>query len=200
MSDLDIFRTRVPGPMGIFRKSAVMLLIQETAGERFLVLEKRALTMRSQPGDISLPGGRIETGETPAQAAIRETCEELGVAEEELEVIGPMDFFVRHSGAIIYPFVGRTKTQGFQPNPQEVAELILVPLEMLMEQVPEVFTLKIKHLLDDSFPYHRIQGGRNYKFSEPEVEEYFYHFNGYNIWGTTARIIHQFLTILQQQQ
>lgn len=200
MSDLDIFRTRVPGPIGVFRKSAVMLLVQETEEGRFLILEKRALTMRSQPGDISLPGGRIDSGETAAEAAVRETCEELGIRDEELEIIGPMDFFITHYGAIIYPFVARTKALLFDPNPPEVDELIFVPLEQLMEQVPEIFTLKVKPLLDDSFPYHRIHGGRNYKFSEPEVEEYFYHYNGHHIWGTTARIIHQFLMILKGEQ
>lgn len=199
MSDLDIFRTRVPGPIGVFRKSAVMLLVQETAEGQFLVLEKRALTLRSQPGDISLPGGRIDGSETAAEAAVRETCEELGIREEELEVIGPMDFFISHYGAIIYPFVARTKATVFRPNPPEVDELIRVPLEKLKEQVPEVFTLKVRPLLDDSFPYHRIHGGRNYQFSEPEVKEYFYHFNGHHIWGTTARIIHQFLTILERE-
>lgn len=199
MIDIEIFRNREPGPIGVFRKSAVMLLIQETAEGPVLVLEKRALTMRSQPGDISLPGGRIDPGETNKEAAIRETCEELGILEKDLEVIGPMDFFVTHFGAIIYPFVSRTKVTQFRPNPPEVDELLFVPLEDLLQQVPDVFILKVKPQLDDTFPYHRIHGGRDYKFSEPEVEEYFYHFNGHHIWGTTARIIHEFLMILRQQ-
>lgn len=195
--ELDLFRTREPRPIGTFRKSAVMLLVQETEEGQYLILEKRAMTLRSQPGDISLPGGRLEEGESLAQAAVRETCEELGLKEEDLEVVGPMDYYFTHFGAIIYPFVARTRTLEFLPNPPEVAEIIRVPIPWLMEQVPDIYPLKIKPELDDSFPYEHIQGGRNYKFSEPRVDEYFYHFGDNHIWGTTARIINQFLTVLK---
>ena len=200
MINLDAFKDRSPNPMGRLRKSAVLILIMETERCQFLILEKRALSLRSQPGDISLPGGRIEDGETPAEAAVRETCEELGVAAVDIELIGPLDYYVTHGGAIIHPFVARTKEQTFMPNPAEVDRLIFVPLEWLMQEEAEIFSLHIRPKLDEDFPYDRIEGGRNYKFSEAKVDEYFYHFNGHNIWGVTARIIHQFIEILKAGQ
>lgn len=200
MINLDQFKERIPVPIGSLRKSAVLLLVQETEAGQFLILEKRALSLRSQPGDISLPGGRIEEGESPAEAALRETCEELGVTPVDLELIGPMDYYVTHWGAIIHPFVAKTTRQDFRPNPAEVDQIIRIPLEWLMEEEPEVFSLRIRPNLDDNFPYDRIQGGRNYKFSEARISEYFYHYQGHNIWGTTALIINQFIGILRQTE
>lgn len=197
MINLDLFKDRSPNPIGRLRKSAVLILIMETDQGQMLILEKRALTLRTQPGDISLPGGRIEDGESPAEAALRETCEELGIAPADLELIGPMDYYATHWGAIIHPFVGRTKTKTFRPSPAEVERLIFVPLEWLMKEEAEVYSLHIRPTPADDFPYDRIEGGQNYKFSEGKIDEYFYHFNGHNIWGVTARIIHQFIEILQ---
>ncbi len=198
MINLDRFKDRSPEPIGSLRKSAVMILVTGTPRGQFLILEKRALSLRSQPGDISLPGGRMEEGESPVRTAQRETCEELGIAMDDLEVIGPMDYYITHWGAIIHPFVARTQTDQFKPNPAEVDQLIFVPLELLMNQEPEIYSIKIQRTLDEDFPYDRIQGGRNYPFSEAVTSEYFYHFNGHNIWGVTARIIHQFIEILRE--
>lgn len=62
MINLDRFKDRSPEPIGSLRKSAVMILVTGTPRGQFLILEKRALSLRSQPGDISLPGGRMEEG------------------------------------------------------------------------------------------------------------------------------------------
>lgn len=200
MISLEIFRNREQRPFGLSRRSAVLLLIQQTPHRQYLVLEKRALSMRSQPGDISFPGGRIEAGETPEEAAVRETCEELGILAEELQLIGPMDFYVTHYGSILYPYIAQTTLTSFSPNPAEVEELVFVPLEELLAQEPEVFAIQISPCPPEDFPYERIHGGRNYRFSDVRVDEYFYRYAGHHIWGTTARILHQFLQIVKDSQ
>lgn len=196
MINLDRFKDRTPNPIGSLRKSAVMILVQETTEGQFLILEKRALSLRAQPGDISLPGGRIEEGETPETACLRETCEELGLTLADLTIVGPMDYYITHWGAIIHPFVGVTRQTVFSPNPEEVDRLLFVPLDWLLHEEPEVYSLRIRPDVAEDFPYDRIQGGRDYQFAERHVEEYFYHFDGHHIWGTTALILRQFLEIL----
>lgn len=200
MLDLDIFRQWECRPFGNRRQSAVLLLIQTIGEEQYLILEKRALTLRTQPGDISFPGGRIEPEETPSQAAVRETCEEVGLKPCEITLIGPMEFYVTHYGAVLYPFVGITAVQDFVPSPDEVDRIIRVPLAWLMDQEPEIYTLSVNPVPAEDFPYDRIQGGRNYRFSDVTIDEYFYRFENHHIWGTTARILHHFLERLKQGQ
>lgn len=198
MISLDIFRSREQKPFGLDRRSAVLLLIQNVGDKQYLILEKRALSMRSQPGDISFPGGRIEPGESPQEAAVRESCEELGVCSKDLKVIGPMEFYVTHYGTILYPYVAQTAVTEFSPNPAEVDELVFVPLNILLAQEPEVYPIRISPCPPEDFPYDRIQGGRSYRFSDVRVDEYFYRYKTYHIWGTTARILHQFLQVLKE--
>lgn len=197
MISLDAFQDRAGRLLGHFRQSAVLLLIQSDGNEDYLILERRALTLRSQPGDISFPGGRLEADETPREAALRETMEEIGIAAQAVEVVGTLGYYVTHYGAVIHPFVGRTAWADFNPNPDEVAEVIRVPLRHLMEQEPEIYPLHIDPSPPEDFPFDRIVGGREYTFSRILVEEYFYHWQGIHIWGTTARILHEFLMILK---
>lgn len=196
MHSLDIFRDREARPLGHFRQSAVLLLVQTINDEDHLILEKRALTLRAQPGDISFPGGRVEDGETPLAAAIRETCEEIGLKPEDIEIMGPLEYYVAHFGAVIYPFVARTHAADFALNPEEVSEILRIPLGYLLKQSPEIFPLQIEPTPPEDFPFDRIVGGRDYRFSSIRVDEYFYQWNDHHIWGTTARILFQFLSLL----
>ena len=197
MISLDAFRDRAGRLLGQFRQSAVLLLVQSGNDEDYLILERRAMTLRSQPGDISFPGGRLEGAETPREAALRETLEEIGVPPQAIEVMGTLGYYVTHYGAVIHPFVARTQMDDFIPNPDEVAEIIRVPLRYLLEQEPEIYPLHIDPSPPEDFPFDRIVGGRDYPFSRILVEEYFYHWQGIHIWGTTARILHEFLMILK---
>src|SRR5690625_4441904 len=90
-----------------YRKSAVLLPIVEVDGETHLLFEVRSKKMRTQPGDICFPGGRVEQqDETVMETAIRETSEELGVMPESISNIIPLDYIVSDMGGIIYPYVG----------------------------------------------------------------------------------------------
>lgn len=79
-------KNQKPSPIDIENSFSVMIPLIKRKGDVHLLFEKRALTLRNQPGEISFPGGRIEEGETPEKAAIRETCEELLIEENEVEV------------------------------------------------------------------------------------------------------------------
>ncbi len=200
MKPLEIFRDRVPEAIGKFRKSAVMIIIVEEDGVKKLVLEKRALTLLKQPGDICLPGGGIDPGETPREAAIRETREELGLSEEDIEVIGPMDFFISPYGQIMYPFVARTKVTDFFFSPFEVDSVLKVPLEFFMETEPMRYDMDVSPEIGDDFPYDLIQNGRQYKFSKGVSTQYFYKYEGHVIWGFTARVVKSFIDILREDR
>src|SRR5690606_24875815 len=88
-------------------RSAVLLPLVQVEGEWCVLFEVRSSTMRSQPGDICFPGGRIDPAdESPLFAALRETHEELGVKPETVEVLGPLSPYVASPSFVVYPFVG----------------------------------------------------------------------------------------------
>lgn len=199
MKSIDIFRDRTPGIIGKRNEYAVMLLVVEKDGEEGLILEKRALTLSSQPGDISLPGGSLDPGETPREAAIRETVEELNLKEEEMEVIGPMDYFISPYGQTMYPFVARTQVTDFHPSPDEVDHLIWVPLSFFVHHVPLTYEVDLNSSMREDFPYHLIEGGKNYPFRKATNKQYFYRYQHYVIWGFTAQIIKSFIDLLKEE-
>lgn len=200
MRPLEIFRDRVPEAIGKFRKSAVMIIVVNEDGVDKLVLEKRALTLAKQPGDICLPGGGIDPGETPRDAAVRETREELGLTEDEIDVIGPMDFFISPYGQIMYPFVARTKVTEFFYSPFEVDSVLKVPLDFFIETEPMRYDMDVSPEIGDDFPYDLIQNGRQYKFSKGVSTQYFYKYQGHVIWGFTARVVKSFIDIIREEQ
>ncbi|TQF68219.1 CoA pyrophosphatase [Rhodococcus spelaei] len=105
------------------RRAAVALtVITDDAGAR-LLLTRRPPKMRAHAGQFALPGGSIDPGETPEQAAVRELAEELGVHAPADAVVGALDDYVTRSGFVITPvvlWVGEL-TEPITPNPDEVA-------------------------------------------------------------------------------
>lgn len=98
-----------------------------------LLLTRRAADMRQHAGQWALPGGRLDEGETPEQAALRELQEEVGLQLDADAVLGRLDDYVTRSGYAITPVVvwaGRADT--LQPNPQEVASVHRIPVAELM--------------------------------------------------------------------
>jgi 8-oxo-dGTP pyrophosphatase MutT (NUDIX family) len=103
-----------------------------------LILTRRALHLRKHAGQWALPGGRIDTGETAEQAALREMAEEVGLELGEDAVLGRLDDFVTRSGFVITPVViwaGAAKH--ILPNPAEVASIHRIPVtEFLRADAP----------------------------------------------------------------
>lgn len=122
-----IFQDREVRILGNYERSAVVLfLCEDNKKELHIIFEVRALHLDRQPGDISLPGGRIEKNESPQQAAIRESLEELNVDLEDISIIAPMDYYVTPYNKIIYPFIGIIKDVNIKPNKDEVNHVFKV--------------------------------------------------------------------------
>lgn len=186
----------VMGHQTLFQ-SAVLLPLIEQDGELYVLFEKRALHLRRQPGEIGFPGGRIDPQDhDPQAAAVRETCEELGIEADQIEVIGPLDYVVT-AFQIVFPFVGRIKQpELIRPNPDEVADVFKVPLKHLQTTRPELYLVDLHMEPPDHFPFDLIPDGRQYKWRGGQIPEYFYEYEGRVIWGLTARILHHFLKLI----
>ena len=109
-------------------------------GSAGLLLTRRAQHLRNHPGQWAFPGGRLDDGETPVAAALREMHEEVGVDLPESAVLGRLDDFVTRSGFVMTPIVvwggGRLEVA---PNPDEVASVHRIPLtEFLRPDAPRL--------------------------------------------------------------
>ena len=98
-----------------------------------LLLTRRSGQLRSHAGQWALPGGRIDTGETPEQAALREMQEEVGLRLDTRAILGRLDDFVTRSGYQITPVVvWAGAAQDLTPNPAEVARIHRIPASELL--------------------------------------------------------------------
>ena len=181
------------------KQYAVLLPLLEINNETHILFEVRSLNLRRQPGEICFPGGKIEQDDVDqSQCAIRETSEELGIRESDIENVMPLDYMLNIAGTIIYPYVGTIKNfEKIVPNPLEVAEVFTVPLTYFIKTKPDVYKLDIKIVPEKDFPLDLLIGGENYNWQTQQIDEYFYHYNGKVIWGLTAKILVHFLSILK---
>lgn len=180
-------------------KSAVLVpLIQENR-EIYVVFEKRAATLNRQPGEICFPGGVPEPGDKSAKAiAIRETCEELGLTPDDIEIVAPLDVMVHPFSSIIVPFLAFIKDRNkIRLNLDEVERLLFVPLSYLLEAEPLIHNISMRPFMEDDFPFELIPNGRNYPFRTGDYVQYFYMWEGEVIWGLTSRILQHFIELLK---
>lgn len=200
-ADFDLMRIKAklqnksPMPVDVKNRFSVMIPLIKRRGEIHLLFEKRALTLRNQPGEISFPGGRIEKNESPRDAAIRETCEELLIGDEDIEIYSEGDFLVNPYAAIIYTFIGEIKKDFFEisPSKDEVERIFTVPLKFFMENNPKSYSLNLNVNRSEDFPYHLIPNGESYKFKRGREEVLFYDYKGEIIWGFTAKMVRRFV-------
>ena len=176
-----------------FRSAVLIPLIQKN-GEWHVLFEVRALTMRKQPGDISFPGGKIDsTDATPLAAALRETHEELGIDPAKIEILGHLSPFVTSPTFVVYPFIGVLEAEELNFNRDEVEELFTVPLNWLLTHEPYVHYVPVELNPPTDFPYDKIANGQNYQWRSSLMEEWFYEYGNYTIWGLTARLLKHFI-------
>ena len=98
-----------------------------------LVLTRRADGLRSHAGQWALPGGRVDAGESPEQAALRELAEEVGLQLGPADVLGRLDDFVSRSGYVMTPvLVWAGAARGMAPNPHEVQSIHRIPVDELL--------------------------------------------------------------------
>jgi hydroxyethylthiazole kinase-like uncharacterized protein yjeF len=124
---------RTPPPSA--RAGAVLVLLEDTDDGPRVVLTRRRRDMRSHPGQVSFPGGRIDPGETVEQAAVREAAEEVGLRPDSVEVLGAGPrFYIPPSRFWVVPVVARWRApHRLSENPWEVDEILRVPLTTLTE-------------------------------------------------------------------
>ena len=103
-----------------------------------LILTKRSSRLRNHPGQWALPGGRIDSGETPEQTALREMHEEVGLRLDERAILGRLDDFTTRSGFTMTPIVVWAGPDcELVPNEHEVDSIHRIPVtEFLREDAP----------------------------------------------------------------
>lgn len=200
--EIESLRGRIPNILEHERasKSAVLLPLVEFQGNTCILFEKRSLNLKHQPGEICFPGGGIEESDQgKAIAAIRETCEELGLATEDIELIAPLDILVTPFNTIIYPYAGYIKDYSkIKFNQDEVEEVFCVPLSFLVKNRPIFKKMSLKMDAPEDYPFELIPHGKDYPFRQATYPQHFYIWKEYVIWGMTARILNHFLNLLNK--
>ena len=121
-------------PLDGRRHAAVAVVVVDGGDGPGIVLTKRSSRLRAHAGQWALPGGRIDAGETPEEASLRELHEELGLHVKETDaILGRLDDYPTRSGYIITPVVvwSGLPADAMQPNPGEVASAHVVTAENL---------------------------------------------------------------------
>jgi 8-oxo-dGTP pyrophosphatase MutT (NUDIX family) len=131
-ANLAAFDRRPAALEGRKAAAVAVVLLPDDEGRGCFLLTKRAPTLRAHTGQWALPGGRMDAGESPEGAALRELGEEVGLKLGAGTALGLLDDYPTRSGFVITPVVFWADDPGaLSPNPAEVARVHLVPLEDL---------------------------------------------------------------------
>lgn len=164
------------------RISAVMVLLVDGPQGAEVLLTRRSSTLNNHRGEISFPGGRADEGESIADAARRETFEEVGVHPSSLTVhceLSPLSTFVSRS--YIVPVIASVPTKpNLRLNDHEVERAFWIPLSELVRSdtyVSEFWT---------------------FSTSERSTAQamHFFYLDDETVWGATARMLHELLTLV----
>lgn len=179
------------------KRASVLLPLVKKDDSYFILFQVRSKNLRTQPSEISFPGGKIEIGEQPKYTALRETCEELGTTEDNIEIISELDLLITHMNLIVHPYVGIIHDiNNLKINKDEVDHIFLAPINYLLSKPPVYYKNELEVVPDENFPYDIIPNKENYKFQKSDYSVVFYEYNNYVIWGITARILENFLNII----
>ncbi len=150
-----------------------------------LVLTRRAATLRAHAGQWAMPGGRLDAGETPEQAALRELHEEVGLACADDAVLGRLDDYATRSGYLITPVVVWVgPAQAMQPQPGEVESIHRIPCEELMRADAPI----LNHVRGAEHPVLRMPLGRAWVAAPTAA--FLYQFREWLLLGRPTRVAH----------
>jgi len=166
-----------PPPEGA-RLAAVLVLLYPHRGQWHVPLTVRGEHLDHHAGQVSLPGGAVEPGETSAEAALREFHEELGAEDLQVRLLGRLTpLYVATSDFRVEPWVGTARERGrMRPDHDEVDRLLEVPLD---------------HLLDPSHLGRHCRERAGHRFMVPHFS-----WEQYQIWGATCMILGELVTLL----
>jgi len=160
-------------------RSAVLVPLFEKDGRCHILFTKRTDHLHHHKGQISFPGGgRHEDDHSILETALRESREEIGLKETDVEILGELDDAVTVTSLYhIVPFVG----------------LIPYPYDFKLDEfeVQEVFALPLDDLKNKA-----VKKSENWTFGDTTIEMYSYELNGRVIWGATAWMLGRFLEII----
>jgi 8-oxo-dGTP pyrophosphatase MutT (NUDIX family) len=149
-----------------------------------------------QPGEVCFPGGHIEQGEAPRDAAIRETCEELLVDAQHVRIIADLGSVVGPGGMPLWVYAGTLDNYGNTFDAKEVDRVFTLPLAWLRAHEPQVYRGELAPMMPDDFPWDSIPQGREDPWRRHTHEVPFYFGAEPLIWGFTARIVHRLVGLL----
>lgn len=171
-SDWDLDAGADDGARDLLPAAVLVAVVPRGDGRGRLILTRRSVELRDHPGQIALPGGRIEPGDaSPAAAALREAHEEIGLDPASVRIIGRLPAHRTVTAYKVTPVVAVVDGP-FRPVPDP-------------GEVEEIFDVPLAHVLDPA--NYRVEslhfGGRlRHYYAVP--------WGPYYIWGATARILH----------
>ena len=153
-----------------WRSAAILLPIVDRPEGLTVLFTLRAADLRAHSGQVAFPGGKIDAGETPREAALREAQEEIGLEERFVEPLGWLDPYFTGTGFRVAPLVALVEPSfALTVNKLEVDKVFETPFAFLMDPA--------NHLLED----REWQGRRRKYYAMPHEGRY--------IWGATAGIL-----------
>ncbi len=160
--------------------AAVMLLLYPKGDDYCVLLNKRTQLVEHHKGEISFPGGRMDNDDASLlDTALRETHEEMGVVPDDVRILGQVDDMPTNTNYLMSTFVGTIPSPyPFRPSGIEVAEILEAPVSKLRD--PRSFKFEVR----------LVQGQ---PLESPE-----FNYLEHKVWGATARVLNNFLRMLDK--
>jgi 8-oxo-dGTP pyrophosphatase MutT (NUDIX family) len=167
------------------KKAAVLVLLYPGSqmDQLYLLLTRRTETLLDHKGQISFPGGGSEPEDPSLEfTALREACEEVGICSADVRILGRLTpVYIPPSDFCVHPYVAHTsRPPAFLAQPDEVAELLQVPLN---------------HLMDDG-----NKRTERWMLRGKEADVPYFDVFGHKVWGATAVILSELVEVLRSAE
>jgi 8-oxo-dGTP pyrophosphatase MutT (NUDIX family) len=169
---------RRPDVPGEARPAAALLLLFPVDGAASLLLTKRSPDLPQHPGQVSLPGGAMDPGESIEAAALREAYEEVGLAPDLVRIVGRLTpVHIPVSGFVMYPVIGTAAARpATRPALEEVERIIEAPVEHVLDSARHLRTTRVRDGVEFDMPFFDLDGEQ--------------------VWGATAMVLAEFAALV----